>query len=221
MSILKALSEISEERAIHYVQAYYGALDPSHESYGAPFHGAYFDTLDQEVLKDTSNLITGSDLYAMTLLQARVKRTTGAALLFHKSEQISGLLNKIPDSPLEDLSEKDFSKLLGHGSAAQDLWKVLRSISGVGPTIASKIMARKRPNLVPIYDSFIKKVTQVPVENSWQSWWEAFKHDEGELRGRADVLLNNLNRSDLSRLRVLDVMFWYSRKFGVHSAYRE
>ena len=40
-------------------------------------------------------------------------------------------------------------------AAATTLWRVLRDIDAVGRTRASKLMARKRPQLIPIVDSVI------------------------------------------------------------------
>ena len=36
------------------------------------------------------------------------------------------------------------------------LWGVLRKIGGLGPTRTSKLIARKRPPLIPIYDSVVR-----------------------------------------------------------------
>jgi hypothetical protein len=43
----------------------------------------------------------------------------------------------------------------------------LRALPGVGPTVASKLLARKRPKLRPIYDSIVAAVTHTE-ERLWE-----------------------------------------------------
>ncbi|GAA4105995.1 DUF6308 family protein [Enteractinococcus coprophilus] len=217
MSILDALAEIPEEQAIKYVKTYYGRLTPDDEGYDVPFHGSYFDDLDRNLLNDDENLITGSDLYALTMLEVEIERKAGVDLLIYKAEEITQLLSCIPNTPLAELSRAEFETHVSNSSPAAELWRTFYSIPSIGSTRASKLLARKRPHLIPIHDRFIKEVTGVSARNDWEQWWVALTDETQELQQRAEVLRASINRPDLSTLRVLDVMFWYSRKYGIHS----
>jgi hypothetical protein len=65
------------------------------------------------------------------------------------ADQVSKLLATIPaDAPLWDAADLDLAR-------ASALWTLLTTTAGVRSTIAGKIMARKRPELIPIIDSVI------------------------------------------------------------------
>lgn len=69
-------------------------------------------------------------------------------------------------------------------------------------------MARKRPHLIPIEDSVVDRVVQMGRQDSWQLWWETFAEAGDYLETRAERLRESVNRSDLSTLRVFDVLLW-------------
>jgi hypothetical protein len=78
------------------------------------------------------------------------------------ADQISKLLANIRvDKKLSELTPKkpDHAR---EGQRGVELWGLLRAADtrrwGVGPTTASKIMARKRPHLIPILDVVIRQV---------------------------------------------------------------
>ena len=52
------------------------------------------------------------------------------------------------DRPLWEADEAE----LAAGSPADELWQRLTGLHDVGPVIAGKLMASKRPNLIPVYD---------------------------------------------------------------------
>lgn len=73
---------------------------------------------------------------------------------------------------------------------------------------ASKIMARKRPHLIPIEDSVVNRVIELGRGDSWRLWWEAFQAEGDYLEERAKKLRAEIGRPELSTLRVFDVMLW-------------
>src|SRR5699024_6021951 len=105
----------------------------------------------------------------------------------------------------------------GPNSAAMQLWSILFRQHKVGVTRASKILARKRPHLIPIYDSVVKRgIEQQHSDNEWRLWWEALTIDD-YLENRAEHLRQAIDRPELSTLRVLDVLLWYSGTYGIHA----
>lgn len=88
---------------------------------------------------------------------------------------------------------------------------------GIGPTRASKIMAWKRPHLIPINDRVIREVIDKrPSESDWELWWDALTFDD-YLENHAQELRESIDQPELSTLRVLDVLLWMSGTKGFHS----
>ncbi|MDR2722775.1 MAG: DUF6308 family protein, partial [Cellulomonadaceae bacterium] len=101
---------------------------------------------------ETANVITASDLLAVQCLSVDMPAKAAISILETDAEQISGLLAQIPiDCNLWD-AEDD---VIGENSPADQLWWVLRGYHGIGPVKASKIMARKRARLIPIFDQIV------------------------------------------------------------------
>ena len=93
-------------------------------------------------------------------------------------------------------------------SPAWVLEDALRGLPGIGRTIASKLMARKRPRLVPIYDKVLRRVMGLE-EGQWVPLNLALRADGQALQKR---LLGLRDAADVpaavSALRVLDVIAW-------------
>ena len=85
------------------------------------------------------------------------------AILDEQADHLNGLLAAVPDDvDLWSATDEDMA-------AATSLWRVLRSggpLSGVGPTTTSKLMARKRPRLIPIVDSVVRDALEFE-QDSW------------------------------------------------------
>jgi len=91
---------------------------------------------------------------------------------------------------------------------AWELDKELTCLPDVGPTLASKLIARKRPRLVPVYDSVVRKVLGTKRDH-WEPIRVALREEDHALHIR---LLRLKEKADLpeeaSALRVLDVIAW-------------
>lgn len=82
----------------------------------------------------------------------------------------------------------------------------------MGPTKTSKLLAVKRPHLIPIYDDWVARAlwSRRPVGSYWNAWAARFAGDPGHalqhqvesLRAEAGVC------DDISILRVLDIVIW-------------
>src|SRR6202043_119609 len=78
------------------------------------------------------------------------------------------LLSEIPvDVDIVDVDPQ----MLGAESPAGQLWDVLRrSRDGLGPTTTSKLLAAKRPRLLPIWDSFVEQATGLGTIDYWSKF---------------------------------------------------
>jgi hypothetical protein len=79
----------------------------------------------------------------------------------------------------------------------------------MGATTASKIMARKRPHLIPIYDSVVGPLMGLKdSRGQWDLWHEVLTSNT-DLPERLKALRTSAGLPDrISELRVMDVVLW-------------
>lgn len=81
-------------------------------------------------------------------------------------------------------------------------------MAGVGRTHRSKLLARKRPRLVPIVDSVIRSaLTPLLGQDEWVSLREAFR-EHSELRSGIEGVRPLGGAADVTLLRLLDSAIW-------------
>ena len=206
MGIRSAVENIGEERALEYLKRYYTS---------GLYTGAHFESLVAG--ENLPGRFTAADLYAVSTLSVTVPVKAGIEILGSGATVFNGLLEEIPTTRISELSKDDFTEHLGPGSPAIRLWDLLRRNTtgqarwGIGPTTASKIMARKRPHLIPIQDSVVDVVIERGKGSGWKLWWEALSGDDA-LEQMADRLRREIDRPHLSTLRVFDVVLWMEGK---------
>jgi len=195
--------ELSGEDMPHAVRLVRGYFDPV--ALWPHFGGAHFERLDgggdrQEV----RNQITGSDIVAVGLLSVDIPKDAVQDLK-GASAEISRLLKDIPYDV--DLADADVS-LISPDSSAWELWELLVGVNGVGWVTANKLLARKRPRLLPVYDNVVRDFLGEP-DGYWGELRTALQRDDRalykrllDIRDRADV------GDDISPLRVFDVICW-------------
>jgi hypothetical protein len=158
--------------------------------------------------------ITPADLMAVSTLSVHVPAQAAIGIGEGLAGEIQALLSQIPvDAKLETVTGTEFAALLGEDSPALQLWRLLRQTGnpwGVGPTTTSKLLARKRPHLIPIYDSVVRKRTGMSNDGSqWTRWFDAFQNDEGHaFAARLRRIRDRAGTPHLSLLRVLDIVLW-------------
>lgn len=159
------------------------------------FAGATFDTLGA----NPRNEISRDDLLAVTLLGVRWSPSAVRRLLGADGRQASALLVRI--SSVTSLWEASDERL----AAINPLWDLLtRGSDGVGPALASKLLARKRPRLVPITDAVIVRRVGA-IGQTWQA--VRYCLQDQSLRRAIEALRPRQARS-ASVLRLLDVALW-------------
>lgn len=209
-----AIVQVVAGDAYRLVDAYY---NPAPRDYpgvsGILFAGRHFDELPGNNVKS----FTVGDLAAASLLDVRFGPHTVLALL--ERDECNSLLAQIPsdmalwEAPLEQLDTE---------SAAWRLRRRLMAIPGVSTTRASKLLARKRPHLMPILDSVIVDRLCLDGVDSWQALRHALTP---EFRARIDALAQAATDHGAARpstLRLLDVAIWmrYSRSRQARSVRR-
>jgi Family of unknown function (DUF6308) len=158
---------------------------------------------------EIANTITPEDLVAVSLLSVDIKGHSALRLLGdrdpHHAEQISSLLAQLPTTTeLVDATDM-------HIGIANQLWKVIRQDCKVGPTRTSKLLARKRPHLLPVIDSVVRRELGHTTRHG-----DFYATLRSHLRDNNQALSTHLREvrdkarigDDISIIRCFDVLAW-------------
>jgi hypothetical protein len=156
---------------------------------------------------EVANCFTAEDLVSVSMLGVRIHGISAIDILETRAEDFNEQLSLIPADL--DLWDAD-PNMIGRHSPAWHLWDDLLKIHQVNETAASKLMARKRPRLIPVYDSVVKRALGAPYD-----WWTAshnalqdpaLRNRLAEIRTKADV------GEDITLLRIMDVAIWMAHE---------
>jgi hypothetical protein len=203
----EALQTSDDEFALNHLCRYYRERPGT--PLGADFTGARFDIWDSSRTRtEDADKFTADDLVAVTFLSVTVPPKAAWDLLVRRTDGFSKLLALVPDTDLADIEPSAITP----SWPAWRLWDELRTLQEVDWVIASKLIARKRPRLIPIYDRVVKTVTGGDP-NFWVPLCEALRADGKALHHR----LLQLHRQaglprEVSALRVFDVIAWMEGK---------
>jgi hypothetical protein len=143
----------------------------------------------------------GDDLLAVTFLNVVVPPLAARHLV--QDHAVDKLLSAIPwGVDLWDANEADIEK-------ATELWSELAwgsNFPGIGEVTAGKLLARKRPRLVPIVDRVVRKIVPARPGHYWETIAETLRSEETRIR------LEDLRPPGVrvTTLRLLDVAIWMS-----------
>ncbi|WP_181150538.1 DUF6308 family protein [Arthrobacter sp. MYb216] len=211
---LFAMNSIEHDDAVADLKKYFEIRENGRPRYS----GSQFESFAGGGDLREPNKITAEDLIAVSMLSVHVPGQAALGILGTYAEQLGEQLAQIPVGlRFEELTEGEFQKFLADGSPADKLWEILRQPGnrwGIGQTTASKILARKRPHLIPIFDSVIAKRVKIPGSGTqWTRWWDAFHQDPAEdvkLVEKLKSIREDAGQTHLSLLRVLDIVLWTS-----------
>jgi hypothetical protein len=142
--------------------------------------------------------LDGSEVAAATCLSLQFDYVKIESLM-NRAQDISDLLRSIPwDIPLWEVDES----LIQPGSPLFRLYELIYGIDGFGSAYTSKLLAAKRPHLVPIRDSAVSELLGNP-HDWWQPWWETMQ--DVEFRRTLRRLRSEVGLQHVSLLRIVDV----------------
>jgi hypothetical protein len=178
------------------------------------FSGSVFDSFagggDRP---DVHSRITQEDVLAVAAVNVTVSARLSRQLLNDPvAGQLEQLLSQIPtDIDLWDAEDETLA-------VARRAWEEIRTLDEYGHgtadrwVTASKLLARKRPRLVPLYDEKIRRVAALAGGTDWWlSLREALRQDceDNEVRHRVRQAMREAGVPGyVSVLRSLDVILW-------------
>jgi hypothetical protein len=174
--------------------------------FGSPYRGprsAVGAEFDAWAPGGDPNRFEADDLLAITFLSVRVPTEAVRKLLRDRADEFSGLLVELgPDRDLADEPEPLVDSWVGW-----ELMRRLRSIPGVGHTTGTKLLARKRPRLRPIWDDLVAEVTG--SQRLWEPLRVRLRADDRALHRRLLRLRAEAGLPEtVSVLRVFDAIAW-------------
>lgn len=177
-------------------------------------NGYSYPAYDLLVTNGSPELVDG-DLLAPTLMGVHID-----AGRFSLLREMLPALEAVADLPAVSLQDADDDHVLCVAGLFGILDEPRYAGRGVRGTIVSKVLHRKRPDLVPIYDSRIFEAYTAPgvlarsTDRSWQDFMsELCMQMREDLRAEADAF-SELQQTaaeagaHLTRLRILDVLVW-------------
>jgi len=192
-----------EEDALEHLKTYFD---------GTRYSGSYFERLggggDQPAVADR---ITSDDLLALAMLSVPVQGAAARELLEgHTARKVSALLARVPTT-LHITDPAGQAALRAEEGPLIDLWCSIRAVPTFGPVRTSKLLARKRPHLVPIYDRVVRDQFGAPHSGDQWTDFAQLVQDE-EIVNLLLRLRSRANLEDISLLRILDVVVWMEGK---------
>lgn len=170
-----------------------------------PYSGAHFERIADT---ENPNEITARDIVAVSMLSVEIPPKTSIWLLSDEGrEQVGSLLRQVP----ADARIGDGGDHLAEGSPLAQLWELLGTAAwphptegnGMGKTKKSKILAAKRPALVPVLDSVV--VGALPIVDSY---WNAFEFTFDEETTQLASSVTSSRPESVPVLRAVDVVLW-------------
>lgn len=204
---------LAREHATDLLSTYLG-----HDERGHLYSGAAFDTYPGP---NAPNSITDSDLVALAMLRIRVTGHEALNITQYHREEIHRLLSLIPTNVA--IEDDAAGPLLGPKEPVWKLWELLRDVKDrtkrerLGAVAAGKLLALKRPNLIPIADSSTKAVFKRPYPSADVSWWDDVRDAARDPKPVVEGMtlwqyLGDLRAvpgaGHLPVLRVLDILAW-------------
>jgi hypothetical protein len=211
LTVDQVLEVLADPRSVPDLRLYFG-IDTMP---GSPvFSGRRFESLGLESQQPPDcDRFAAADLLAVQCLSVTVPIEIALDLLEGDlGRQIGDLLSRVPvDVPL---GTEDARLLVLDGGEADAAWHLLKAQDDVGWVSAGKLLARKRPHLIPVWDNVVRCAFGRP-EGAWL-WLDDL------LRAREGVILRLLGEvhedakvpAGVSLLRVLDVVFWMRHRMS-------
>lgn len=123
------------------------AVEAVEKYYGGRYTGSRFDAAPQLQSPDPHR-ITAHDIAAVATLSVELQGRAVVGLI-DRDDELSELLRRVPDDiDLADTTDADLETIFS-------VQRLLDRIDGIGHVTRSKLLAHKRPRLVPIRDQYV------------------------------------------------------------------
>lgn len=212
-------SKFGDEVLSHFTGANAASAETHIDEYfgsATRFTGSRFELITD---RHSPNRFTARDLVAVSMLGVFIPAEVSIWVLGDEGKaQVEALLRPIRD----DLDVWEAPHLLDRDEHLWRLWDLLSKAcwpkmkqgNGMGKTKVSKLLAAKRPRLVPITDSVVVKALP-DVDSHWHAFRELLSDPD-----RRAIIENATKNAPahLSLLRRIDVVLWMTHRHDSRGA---
>jgi hypothetical protein len=177
-----------------YMKRYFYGVGDDPKPYGGRHFEAFIEMSDPDRFGPV-------DFLAIQALEVSVPSGSTLQVLGAAADKCKALLNDLPRGPIWKAKRSVFEP----GGAAIELYRLLDDLPGVGATKATKLMAAKRPHLIPIQDAFVEEELILPRGRFWLPMYDQLA--DASLRD----LIGEVTKAapeNISLLRRVDVAVW-------------
>ncbi len=178
------------------------------DSIGRYFDEHYTGSQFELLVDEDPNHITAKDIVAVSMLGVDIPAAVSVWLLSDEGQDEANLhLAEVP-AGIDLWEEPSLLAPDGHLQALWDLlasgcWPTHKFNNYMGPTKISKLLAAKRPRLVPVTDSVVIKMLPSPGH------WDDFASALGDPTVRSTIeRATSKAPAHLSLLRRIDIVIW-------------
>jgi hypothetical protein len=171
----------------------------------AVFPGRYFDV---HASRTDPDHFEAGDVLAVQSLSALHDPHPAGTLLVDEPARFDALLAQVPKG--RALWEVDRPEV-GPGSAAVALWEALQEIRLVSRVGAGKLLAAKRPLLIPVHDDKVSAFVEAGFDGFWLGLWDELSHESDR---QAIEQVVTTAPAHVGLLRRIDVALWMQARRG-------
>ena len=169
------------------------------------YSGSYTGRRYDELESPNPDRFTAEDIAAVALLSVELRGRAVETLLWTHADVLSDHLKRISHRPLHEVEDD---------GELEPLWRLQEYFEnqitgvGIGHVRRSKLLAHKRPHLVPIRDQHVlRALVDGTTKPLTRPLWQALRADS-RIIDRLASLRTAIDRPQLSLIRVLDVIVW-------------
>jgi hypothetical protein len=171
------------------------------------FTGSQFNSWASGGLREP-NAVTVDDILAVQFLSMRPYSQTLWDLAHGKRPAIEAALACVPTGV--SLWDDDGDRVEAALVAADKAYAAIKTVDGAGWVTAAKLLARKRPNLVPVQDRVIFKA--IGADTFWRPLRNWLRADDNldrlhQIRDQAGA-----TPDQVPTLRVFDIVIWHAER---------
>lgn len=199
----KSMLPHAQDRAGAVLQAYFSAPGDKNPGY----IGGAWDAFDPSGTRSANvNTFTAEDLVACSFLAAPISGRAAREILGGQAVALGERFARI-DPGLEFVAVDGTRG--EQFRPVRELYTALVRLPSVGPMRATKLMARKRPNLVPIVDQVIRRSVFPGLREQWAPLIAALRADDCRLHRHLHELHAAAELPEaVTTLRVFDILAW-------------
>lgn len=178
------------------------------------FSGALFDSIGGGGDRpEVENEITREDVLAIAAVNATMPSAVVCQLLSEPvSARLAAWLRQLPtDVDLWDAEDETLEVAAEASKEIRTIHQAVSTATAEGWAAANKLLARKRPRLIPMYDAKVQSVVGLAEGGSWwSSLRDAMRVDgeDNEVRYRVSSAMHEAGVGHVSVLRGLDIILW-------------